>query len=64
MSDVEKFMNLLQSVDVIPTLTKRESSIALRVDVGDSDNVVGFSGFYVEFCFDLTGKFLNMSIWE
>jgi hypothetical protein len=64
MSDVEKFMELFQSVDVIPTLNKRGDVIELYIGTGDSSNVVGFSMFYVSMLFDLDGKFLTLGIWE
>ena len=67
MTDKEKVERFLAEFDIpfSVEVSPEEKQQKFIIDAGsDNKKVLGYCGFFLDFCFDGEGKFLNMGVWE
>ena len=60
MTDKEKLIELLDSFGC----GMEDKGKSVKIQESFHEKVVGYSFFYAEFCFDDSGKFINVGIYE
>lgn len=64
-TDRDKLLGLLNDFGIIPHKDEwYPHGVVLHESYDQSGKITGYSGFYVVFEFDETGKFLEAGIWE
>ena len=70
MTDLEKFVELYQSLDIPIKVSDGSGSgeppaaKVIALESGDHSKLVGYSGFGTEILFDKEGKFISQGFWE
>lgn len=70
MTDQESLVGMLQGIGLDPVVTPGNPRVPpedlseLIVTAGDSEQVLGYSGFVVHFYFTPEGALVKMGIWE